>query len=308
MTVGWRKAPWLLLALWCAGCASFRIFEADSRPVDQEMIIDGKTDDWIGKLYVVEGERVSLGILNDNDYLYICLMAQDNETKSQILTNGLTVWLDPAGGQKKTLGIRYPVGISGDDNGTPGGRGNGQDRPEGDKGQAMGGQKPTGHPGRYQGHGDLRDMTQDIPDDMEIIRAGEKEPEKVKADSFKEAEFKILPSDGMLVYEFKIPLAETSGGEPAVGIKSGMKIGIGFETGKPVTTGRTGGPEEGQGGGMPGGGMGGRGGMGGMGGGMGSGGMGGVPRGGSMISEPDRLMIWTIVKLAPAKPAPASRS
>ena len=101
----------LLLSLGLAGCSTFNTFLTDSRLPDHQIIIDGKSDDWRGELYIAENERVSLGFLNDQENLYVCLLAENNFTRNQIMMQGLTVWFDPQGGKKKALGIKFPLGM-----------------------------------------------------------------------------------------------------------------------------------------------------------------------------------------------------
>jgi hypothetical protein len=263
-----------------AGCATFNTYTTESHALSQPITIDGLTDDWPGELYVVPNERMSIGFQNDGRYLYIAMIIEDSFQRYQVMSQGLTVWLDPKGGIQKSFGIRYPLGL-------PPGR------------------LPAPRPGA-EGEGlTLPNLPDDALSELEILRS-EKDPGRrisvvdAKSEGF---EIKVVPGTGLLVYEMKILLAPDAEHPLAIGAPPGSVVGIGFETPKydpsaaprSSTVGNTGGA-----GNPPTGGMGGRGSYG------GSGGMGG--RSGLMgSSEP--LKIWAIVQLAPAKggtPAAAS--
>ncbi len=252
-----------------AGCASFNMYTTESRPLTQPITIDGRTDDWQGELFVVPGERMMIGFVNDGQFLYIAVLVEEAFQRYQVLSQGLTVWFDPKGGKEKVLGIRYPLGLP------PG------ERPP----MRMGaeGEGPT-----------LPALPEGALAELEIVRSEKEPPQRFKVADLKGFEVKMTPSTGLLVYEMKIPLAADAAHPVAVGTPPGRTVGIGFETPKFDSSSI---PSNNRGG-MPGGGGGRGGGMGGRGGRGGAGGMGG--RGGMMgLAEP--LKIWAIVQLAPGK-------
>lgn len=254
-----KKIVLLALALGLAGCRTFNTFSMESRPLDHQVIVDGKTDDWRGDLFVAEGVRIELGFLNDRENLYVCLLTTDNFVRAQILTQGLTVWFDPKGKTDKVFGIKFPVGL-----------------PPGERKMPLG-DNPEGP--------DLENLPKVPMTEMEIIRS-EKEPiQKLKIEEAKGIEVKVAPSSGLIVYELKIPLVKTEQNPIAVGAEPGKTIGIGFETPKfdPSQMPRR------RMGGIPGGGRPP------MGGGAGQEGMGGYGRG---FQIPEGLKIWAIVSLA----------
>ena len=96
--------------------------EMESQWRDREITIDGKTGDWQGRLMAVKETGISLGLLNDEKNIYICVSATDRRVASQVFRQGLVVWFDPQGGKDKILGIRYPLGMEWSDfQGPPGG-------------------------------------------------------------------------------------------------------------------------------------------------------------------------------------------
>ena len=269
-----RKLDWALCALFLvlalAGCSSYTIYATESLPREEEIKVDGKTDDWLGSLSIIEDGSVSVGFRNDRENLYVCLMVEEESLQAQAMRLGMTVWFDPLGGKAKSLGIRYPLGIP---------RG---ERPE----------EPRGEPGPPP--------SGDIPEEawsaIEIFRSEKGEPQKMEIAEVPGIEIIAVPSRGLLVYELKIPLALTDSHLVAVGAQPGQTIGIGFEIPKPERD-QMPGPPSGE---MPGGGgrppMGGAPGAGG--GGRPGGPPGGGPRGGMMGEMPNGLRFWTLVQLS----------
>jgi hypothetical protein len=76
---------------------------------DRDIRIDGSDEEWRGQELPVRKEHFSLGIMNDGEWLYICLPTKDVGTKAQINSAGLVVWVDPEGGKKRRFGIHFPV-------------------------------------------------------------------------------------------------------------------------------------------------------------------------------------------------------
>jgi hypothetical protein len=243
------------------GCSSFKTYVAKSLWPERQIVIDGKSDDWSGALSFIEKEQLSVGFFNDQNNLYLCLVAEGNFARGQIMRGGLTVWFDPEGGKEKKFGIRYPLGAPGREMQMRAGRRNPEEPNEGSPREAM--------------------------NELEIIRPKEAEPERMELAKAKDngLEVTAAPSSGLVVYELKIPLLAKEGQPLAVGAKPGAKIGIGFETTKPDFSRM---PRGGFGG-MPGGGMG----RPGMGGGFGR--RGGF---GTESKMPEPLKIWTTVQLA----------
>jgi hypothetical protein len=257
-----KKVVLVALTLGLAGCATFRTFSTESRTPDHPIVVDGKADDWVGNLYVVEGERIELGFLNDQEYLYVCLFTTDTYSRAQIMMQGLTIWFDPKGGTEKAFGIKFPLGL-----------------PPGER-KMPAGENP-GEPG-------LENLPQVAMTEMEIIPSENAPPQKMNLEDAKGVEIKAIPSTGLLVYEFKIPLVRTEQHPIAVGAEPGKPIGIGFETTKLELsqTRRRGSGEIPGGGGRPP-----------IGGGSGRG-MGGFDRNPQV---PEGMKIWAIVKLAPGQ-------
>ena len=266
------EAAVVLLLGGLAACSSFKTFQIESQPPERRLFIDGKADDWAGRLFVVGGQKVSLGFLNDRDSLYICLRTDDGAVERQLLRSGLTVWFDPRGGRKKALGIKYPVGLSSREQ------------------RMWKGEEPdeAEEPGEVGGN-----LT-----DIEICRPGSSEPEILDIADIEGFELQAVTSGSSLLYEIRLPLAPAGRAAVGVGAPPGGTVGIGFETGKFDLNNLPRGP---------GGRNGGTGGMPPVG---GYGGRGGAMRPGRISpNDPEiteDLKIWAVVRLSPdGRPLPA---
>ncbi|MFA5090005.1 MAG: hypothetical protein WC510_03075 [Candidatus Omnitrophota bacterium] len=272
-----------LLCVFIIGCGKHKI---ESRWRDGEISIDGKSDEWKDSLaYYDENTRVNIGVMNDDTYLYVCLITRNHGLMEQLLRSGFTVWFDPKGGNNKVLGIHFPSGGGMmPDNGMPAmGRG----REDLDPPDKKSPERPT-------------EMFQEPWQEVEIIGPGEEERYKTTVEAAEKygINVKIGKEKGYFVYELKVPLFENEQYPYAIRPNKDRLIGLGFETSG------SGGGMSGSGGrrgmGMPGGGMSfGGGGMGRPGGG-GPGG-GGPPsgRGGMGMAEEEKsFQLWLIVVLA----------
>jgi len=260
-----------LALLGLAACASVKTFEIDSPTPARQVIIDGRADDWAGRLFIIKGAKVSLGFLNGPDSLYVCLRTDDPGLRRQILRSGLTVWFDPAGGRNKVLGIKHPVGL----------------RSSEEKVWTV--EEPE--------QADAPEWVSSNLTEVEILRRGETGPVVMDIAGAAGFEIKASAAGRDFVYELRLPLAKSGGGAVRLAAAPGGTIGIGFETGKSSRYGPAGRP----------GGMGGAGGVPPVGGYGGR--TGGMGRGRMRPNNPDlpeNLRLWATVKLSRGTdPAPA---
>ncbi len=231
----------------------------------KDIAVDGNNSEWMGSMYYFEDDNISVGFINDDEFLYICMVAEANMLRSRIMMQGLTVWFDPGGKKKKTLGIQFPLG-----------REIGQgSRPD---------VNPQERPSREE-RPELRDM--DFGD-LVLIGPGKDNRIKMKRKDLKGIQVTLNPSSGMLVYELKIPFVRSDENPFALGADPGDTVGIGLEIPKPDRTSMRNVMGGGRSGGTPRGGMGGGGMRGGMGGQRG--------RPGAGMSE--GFKVWAKVNLA----------
>ena len=103
---------WVVLAVCSVFIASVVgcVLELESTWRDRDIVIDGAAEDWRGLTTYVEEGNLAVGVVNDDEDLYVCLHSPNREVAAQIVLRGLTVWLDPDGGVDRTLGVHCPIG------------------------------------------------------------------------------------------------------------------------------------------------------------------------------------------------------
>lgn len=95
-----------------SGCSGGKTMILESRSPAQALTMDGLADDWADALKPIEGERFSMGMQNDDNFLYVLLVSSDQSVVNQIMRHGLTLWFDAEGGSAETFGIKFPLGLS----------------------------------------------------------------------------------------------------------------------------------------------------------------------------------------------------
>ncbi len=87
-----------------AGCGTTKIA---SNRLSNDFVANGSDDDWTSTpQYYDEKKNVAIRVSNDDDSIYLCFSASSEEVTRQLAMSGLTVWLDPEGGEKKRYGVR----------------------------------------------------------------------------------------------------------------------------------------------------------------------------------------------------------
>ena len=260
----------ILAGLSIFGCNQIKI---ESKWTNQEVIIDGKLDEWQENMIVPKNSHVGVGFMNDDSNIYLTLTTMDRNSIMQALTRGFTVWIDPKGGKKQHFGIRYPM-----------------NRNIGGFRQMM--------QNREQNSRDYDFFIRELltgQNEIEIIGSEKDQIARMGIHNPAGLHVKPMYKNGVFTYEMKIPLRRSTENLFAVNVKPGKKIGVGFTTPemdrssmRSSKASRGGGMSGGK---MPGGGMGGGGG--GMGGGRGGG------RSGSTMGNniPEAMEIWTQVSL-----------
>jgi hypothetical protein len=203
----------LLVIILIVGCKSL---EVESHWAKRPFIADGEIDDWanLSNTYFEES-RVSLGLSHDTANLYILFRFQDPQWAQAIRTNGLTLWINTKGKRNKDLGMRYVGGPSVDEL----------------KKMMKLGDRIEG--GTKQGR---RDRIQET--DFEV---GEKltainkdwwyESNDIPVDGSQGPVVAYAKSEGFFIYEFSIPLRETTSDFFGLGAQIGSSISIGAEWG-----------------------------------------------------------------------------
>jgi hypothetical protein len=258
------------LAILAAGCGSS--LQIASRWSDQKMKVDGSLKEWSDSTVFVEKDGLRCGVMNDDEFVYVCVMSSRPNIGRQILFRGMTVWFDPNGGSKKTIGIRFPIGMR---------RGEMPVQPEGEETDQRGNR--------------IDAMERQAVSDFEFVGPTEKDLQMVSRLQGQGVEMHLTSTPERFVYELKVPLAYSSVHPYAIESHAGSPIGVGFETNAVQRAAAAEGGGEG--------GRGGRGGMPGAGGGRGggrmpgAGGQGGNRQGAATMS----FDIWAHVQLAAQK-------
>lgn len=230
-----------------------------SHKIDRPIVVDGDSGEWQGPL-VPLGEQtpVAIAVANDAQNLYVVLTASDAAMRRQIMRDGLIVWFDPGGKEKKHYGIKFPVGMPFE------------------FGRATLPSEPR---------------SEEPVNRLEILGPAKDDARSFVLEFAPGVSVKLGQGQGSITYELKVPLATSADVPYAVRAKPGATIGLGLETPKRERPKME--SEGGRGmGGFGGGGMGGRGG--GMGGGRG-GARGG--EGGGSFEPAKPMKVWATVRL-----------
>jgi hypothetical protein len=254
------------------GCTSTQ--QLVSRWSEIPIRMDASLGDWADSTVFAEKDGVRYGVVNDGEYLYLCLLSSKANLGRQIVFRGMTIWFDPNGGEKKTIGIRFPIGGMG-------------------PGRLEMSQQPDQDP--EQRGSRIEEIERQSLNEFEYLGPGENERQRVSRLQGQGLEIHLTSTPERFLYKLKIPLRYSSVHPYAIETHAGAKIGVGIEsnTAQRMAEGQRGGEGRGEGteGGRTGGG-GGRAGRG-MQGGMGRGGQ--RPGGSAAVVS---FNIWSRVQLA----------
>jgi hypothetical protein len=269
----WSIASTLLaegmLMLLLTGCGS--TLQLASKWNKHAIQIDGSLKDWSDSTLFIQKDDIRCGVMNDGEFLYVCVISSKPNLGRQLMFRGMTVWFDPNGGSKKTYGVRFPIGM-------------------------RGGEIPLRNDDEETDQRGNRfdPMNRQSLSEFEFLGPNEKDLQMVSRLQGQGVEMHLTSTPERFVYQLKVPLAYSSAHPYAIETRPGAPIGVGVETNtfqRPMETeGRGEGGSEGGGG---------RGGMSGRGGGRG-GRSGGGP--GSMGNRPGgtpvSFDVWMHVQLA----------
>ncbi|MCA9758655.1 MAG: hypothetical protein KDA27_22860 [Candidatus Eisenbacteria bacterium] len=279
----------------------------------QPITIDADPAEWDGKTTYLKDDGVSFGVQHDGDALYVNWVVSDPALERLVLGRGITLWIDPDGGDDPEVGIRFPLGLherkrdpwnpdTPDGPPPPSGL-DGSERVAEDspsvpsvRSSPADGTEP---PEPSSPSSELDELLKGMLGSMDLIAGSDT---LRVAPGEKGVDVAVASVGVSLVYEARISLAPDGFLARHAPKGIGPEIGLGLEAAQPALGegmgrpgGRGGGPGMGrEGGGPPPGGMGGSGGPGGRG---GPGGMGGRPPGG--MTKLPSLDLWLEVALEP---------
>ncbi len=209
-----QHLPLLCLVAFVILCGeACRSHSFQSRWCDRQINIDGDDRDWWGALRYLEKWDISVGILNDEEHVYACLVSANREFRSRILRGGLIVWFDPRGGRGKDFGIRYPIGTS----------------PESDD-ILIDEARAKNDEERKEVERRRREMMRASVEEVEFLGLYERRGRRVPVGTLEGIEIRIRYTEDVLVYEAKVAFTAEGPDAPPYVIRSapGKKLGVGI--------------------------------------------------------------------------------
>jgi hypothetical protein len=193
---------------------SWRLAFADEKPEvasrwrSAEIKVDGADAEWAEAITYLEKEKLGFGLKNDSSDLYICLKF-DRVIQRQAMMFGFTLWFDPAGKNKRTFGVRFPIGMMNFES---------DFMPDPMASMDKGGER------QKQFAAMLREI--------EVLGPGKDDRNRFVAGSSFGIQAATSDSPAGLVCELKIPLQSASGRPYAVAANVGQTVSVGFEMGE----------------------------------------------------------------------------
>lgn len=98
---------WLTVGLF-VGCSTHQVASGWKRA---EIIANGIDNEWPSNpLFVGDDPPIAVHVVNDNQSLALCIETNNEGLKRHLLMDGLTVWMDPKGGEEEVFGIHVRGG------------------------------------------------------------------------------------------------------------------------------------------------------------------------------------------------------
>lgn len=191
--------------------------EIESTWCDREIIINGKDEgvEWENAKYFFEDKNVTLGLLNDEDYMYIRISSHDRNIQNNFMVMGFSLWIDPYSKRDKSFCIQFPIGVT--------------------KAMEKMGSEMT--PGQSADTNKLKRMLENSLREIEIIGPEKKESRRMFVSRLSEIgiNLKMDVSKENMVYELKIPLLRNESNPFGIGTEKTETIAIGLISGNANT-------------------------------------------------------------------------
>jgi len=164
----------------------------------EAIVVDGLSNEWPQPVALERGPSVS--VLNDNEFLYLLVTTTDPQI-GHLLSTGLIVWLDPAGGKSQSFGVR----IAGP-----------EERP-------------------LRGASDVppdfsSGVITNVLDRFDLLGPGKNQRRLVDMTPAMGMEFATGLTEKMITYELKLPLKKSAERLYAAGAAPGATVGLGIAT------------------------------------------------------------------------------
>jgi len=193
----------LLLAMSLMGCSATK--EISSLWNDNKIIVDGSQSDWGSETVYLEDEGLTLGVKNDQEFLYVCIVSQERRFPFQMALFGFTLWVESKTDDDRMFGLRFPLGT--------------QDL------QAS----------RTQGSvsfDEVGSLLDNIPDGLEIVGPTKDDRIRLLKMEAQGIQVQLKEKEGLFVYEARVPLEKSPAYPHAIGLGDAKSISVGLEMGE----------------------------------------------------------------------------
>jgi len=195
----------LVLAVLLTGCNSI---ELQSSWKDRTIKIDGNDDDWKDQKYYIREKNITVGVMNDEKYLYLCFYPTNRKLGEQLLKQGLTIWFNGEGKKKKDFGIKFPLGL----------KNSMKDRSN--KDSNIKGMEPEM----------IERIVSEMSNKLEILGSRTEDVKTIEIKNLVGMEIALGVQKGVFVYELKIPYKHNQVYSATIGAEPGSEIYLYFET------------------------------------------------------------------------------
>jgi hypothetical protein len=199
----------LALLTLSTGCSS--TIKLTSTAAENRISLTGDPASWSGNLNYLPDEKVAIGVSNNEDYFYLCLITSDMGKVMPMFAKGFIVWLRTESDDASTIGIRYPLHNIADES------------------------RIMLDPGRFREKGGGVLIAQLIKKQDEIrILNKDKFPVRVVPTADSSALMaKLGYSNDQFIYELRVPLKIDEQNKYGINAHPGEKLYITFETERP---------------------------------------------------------------------------
>lgn len=184
-----------------------------SHSLSQAPEVDGTLSEWGGALTRVGDRSVSMSVAPTDSLLYLAIVIPDRDLIRSVAEKGLIVWIDPAGEERHTYGVRYPLGRRAERAGPEQGTG-------------------TSGPGAPQEASGLENL---FPSDLAVIR-NDTVRYRMPAGLSSALKVQATLDTGSLIYEMAVPIspsrAAATGDRREHGLHSRLNrtVAVGLQT------------------------------------------------------------------------------
>jgi hypothetical protein len=191
----------LFFVIFIGGCSGAKLASTFSQ---MDIEIDGDIGDWEQLPAYTQRDGIRLSIANDREYLYILFVTSQRDIARQVLMRGMTLWFDPNGGTKRTIGLAYPLGI------------------------LEPGMRDIERPDRLEMRQDVMNRSLN---EFEFYGPQEHDRLRVAKTQGKGIEVEVNDERSLFIYEAKIPLIFSARQPYAIEASPGSAVGLAIEIG-----------------------------------------------------------------------------